>query len=220
MRSRLADAVAFDNQDMIDAERRGDDEEVRDRTAQALRWAALLADMAPHIHQDERLAPIGTTPLDEKRQMILRWCAAAAVPIKPERPEPKRDEHGSIDEAAVPRGSVPKAPAFREGRDVVPPLTATISGASAEAATPTEIHAPDLDPRNTAAHFTPTSADLDIEQALRDSPGTMHQADIVAACGHSAKVVKSRMPVLEKAGRVHRPHGKRKGYAMKPPANP
>lgn len=62
--------------------------------------------------------------------------------------------------------------------------------------------------------FTPTQTDLEIEQAIREAPSTVYQADIEAASGHALSIVKQRLPILEKAGRVHRPHGPRSGYAL------
>lgn len=64
------------------------------------------------------------------------------------------------------------------------------------------------------ANFMPTPADLDIEQAIRESPTTVTQADIVAASGHPRSTVQARLQALEEAGRIHRPNGPRKGYAI------
>lgn len=62
--------------------------------------------------------------------------------------------------------------------------------------------------------FTPTDTDLDIEQAIREARAAVSQADIEAASGHPLSTIKKRLPILEKAGRVHRPHGPRSGYAV------
>lgn len=62
--------------------------------------------------------------------------------------------------------------------------------------------------------FTPTPADRDILEALAKSTTTLIQADIEQKSGQPISTVKGRLPILEKAGLVDRPHGARKGYAI------
>lgn len=64
--------------------------------------------------------------------------------------------------------------------------------------------------------FKPTKTDLEILEAIRVAPATVTQGEIEAGSGHPLKTIKARLPILEKAGKVHRPHGPRKGYAIKP----
>jgi hypothetical protein len=64
--------------------------------------------------------------------------------------------------------------------------------------------------------YSPTSADLNILQALAESEATLHQVDIENASGERARMVKDRLRVLERAGLVERPHGERKGYSITP----
>jgi len=64
--------------------------------------------------------------------------------------------------------------------------------------------------------FTPTEADLNIMQALAESPNTLTQQDIEAASGEPRSTVAKVMPRLEKAGLVERPHGLNKGYTLTP----
>lgn len=62
--------------------------------------------------------------------------------------------------------------------------------------------------------FTPTPADRNILQALEEATTTLFQADIEQASGEPIRTVKERLPMLEGAGLVNRPHGDRKGYAI------
>ena len=62
--------------------------------------------------------------------------------------------------------------------------------------------------------FTPTREDLDILGALAKAPSTLTQIDVETGSGRPLAVVKKRLPILERAGLVNRPHGPRKGYGI------
>lgn len=64
--------------------------------------------------------------------------------------------------------------------------------------------------------YVNTPADSNILQALAESKTTQHQVDIENSSGERARMVKDRLPVLEKAGLVERLHGVRKGYSITP----
>lgn len=71
---------------------------------------------------------------------------------------------------------------------------------------------PDDEPGR-SERFTPTPADRNILQALAEAPTTLIQVEIEQASGEHRRV-KERLPMLEGAGLVDRPHGERKGYAI------
>ncbi len=68
--------------------------------------------------------------------------------------------------------------------------------------------------RSDAERFTPTPADRNILQSLAEASTTLIQADIEQASGEPIRIVKERLPLLETARLVNRPHGDRKGYAI------
>ena len=65
-----------------------------------------------------------------------------------------------------------------------------------------------------AGAFIPTQGDQHILQALARATMTLIQAQIAEESGEATRTVKKRLPKLEQAGLVNRPHGKRKGYAI------
>lgn len=69
-------------------------------------------------------------------------------------------------------------------------------------------------PPNEPPFFVPTKADHNILEALAASATVLHQVDIEMASGEPSRTVKDRMPILETAELVLRPHGPRKGYAI------
>ena len=65
-----------------------------------------------------------------------------------------------------------------------------------------------------AEPFMPTPADRNILQSLAEASATMSQVEIEAASGEPTRTVKDRLPKLEQADLVRRPHGERMGYAI------
>ena len=65
-----------------------------------------------------------------------------------------------------------------------------------------------------ADSFVPTPADRNILQALAEATTTLVQVDIEHASGEPIRTVKNRLPILEQAKVVNRPHGPRTGYAI------
>lgn len=62
--------------------------------------------------------------------------------------------------------------------------------------------------------FTPTEADRNILQALAKAKTTTGQVVLEQASGEPIRTVKDRLPVLEDARLVDRPHGPKCGYAI------
>jgi hypothetical protein len=62
--------------------------------------------------------------------------------------------------------------------------------------------------------YTPSDTDRVILMVLAKAPKTLTQVDIEAESRRSLAVVKERLPLLEEADLIDRPHGPRKGYAI------